>query len=650
MRTITRRTFMVFGGACVALAAAVEFWPDCRGLDTGTLIPVGNHRGEWGFVNEEGEVVIPLENTACHPFSESGYAPVARGGKWTWMDRSGTLLTPPMAGMVLDFDDQGMALFRTENPLEMVGGPSQGPTGFVNLAGEVVIDPLWHTFDFHHPHFHGGSRFDDGPEGGVISVQRLTEEGLRMDSTLPYEEIYDPVTDELLVPLRVGLMNRRGEMVVPMEWEALRPTGSGAVWARRGGLWGLIDREGKILAEPRWTEWQPFRQGCAWVRATDGRWGAIDTSGRMLVDAKWDWVEPVGEGMAQVGTGAPDNAGVTAFLVDASGNILSPPGGAAWFSKSGFSEELIAFRAPSGKWGFMNARGEVALPAQWGKTFGFQWGRARGYKDGRWELFDREGKILGTWDFISSIQPVTYVRNAGKEGCINLDGEVMVPLVWDEVAAWSNADGSWSVRRGELWGLVDRTGRVIVNPMWDDVEVPAHTRPGAKVLRRGNRVEIIDARGKVLVPLSCGWTDAQVLNHEGHLVGFHVEDGSSPTGASWAILNREGEPVVSGGPIRRHCVNTSVFSCNIAFRLRIEILDGDPERGPLWRAAHWCRDKLGIPAPPDEDIRYCEVWTPGGECLWSGHPRPVRPNRILGAVGLGLLACTTFGGRGHIAR
>ena len=105
----------------------------------------------------------------------------------------------------------------------------------------------------------------------------------------------------------------------------------------------------------------------------------------------------------------------------------------------------------------------------------------------RWGLADRTGTVLvpPTWDFIG-LRGSRYLNNkpftrfvsglmtvmtrdaAGTEkwGVIDRSGRVVVPLTWEAVVLVGSR--IW-VKRAGLWGLVDRAGKPLVPPRYKDI-------------------------------------------------------------------------------------------------------------------------------------------------------------------------------------
>lgn len=80
-----------------------------------------------GFINEDGNIVIPFEFDNAGHFSEDGLVSVYKDGKWAFMDEAGELITDFIFDKVSDFSYGRAAVCR------------DGKWGYINAKGEEVI-------------------------------------------------------------------------------------------------------------------------------------------------------------------------------------------------------------------------------------------------------------------------------------------------------------------------------------------------------------------------------------------------------------------------------------------------------------------------------------------------------------------------------
>jgi hypothetical protein len=256
----------------------------------------------------------------------------------------------------------------TKEPLVVV---EDGKYGYIDHKGEVVIRPrfLW------------GTDFVDG-FGTVYVCGRLVS------------------IDESgrLVPLR------------PANKHELRPT-------RRDGKVGFVDESGQFKISATFDDALPFSDGLAAVRV-GGSWGFIDTKGRQVIPPRFKdaFYFVQGVGTAETGTGF--------VLIDKTGKVIA----------SGFdlTHGIPADgRVPVGRddrYGYLDLRGNVAIPLIYDDVRSFSCGSAPAKKRGKW-------------------------------GYIDTDGHTAIPFVFDEAGLFGG--GLAPARMGNETGFIDRSGKFV---------------------------------------------------------------------------------------------------------------------------------------------------------------------------------------------
>jgi hypothetical protein len=254
----------------------------------------------------------------------------------------------------------------TKEPLVVVKG---GKYGCIDHNGTVVVQPqfLW------------GTNFEDG-----FATVYVCGRSVSMDES------------GKLVHLR------------PANKHELRPR-------RRGERVGFVDVSGQFRINAIFDEALPFSDGLAAVRVGD-LWGFIDTSGRQVIAPLFKSAFYFIEGVATAETG--DGY----VLIDKTGAILA----------RGFEQlhGIVAEgRVPVGrdhKYGYLDLRGNVAIPLT--------------YDDGN--------------SFSRGLAPV---KKGEKWGYIDRDGHTAIPFIFDEAGLF--ASGLAPARIGDETGFIDRSGK-----------------------------------------------------------------------------------------------------------------------------------------------------------------------------------------------
>jgi WG containing repeat len=125
---------------------------------------------------------------------------------------------------------------------------------------------------------------------------------------------------------RTGVINERGEQVLPFRYEELAPLNHPQEWlaARVDGRWGVVDTTGHLVVQPVYEEIKPFAEGIAAVKQ-GGKWGFIGADGQEKIKPTYAYIwQDFSEGFAavspaddhSVGFITAQNQPITSFTYD----------------------------------------------------------------------------------------------------------------------------------------------------------------------------------------------------------------------------------------------------------------------------------------------------------------------------------------------
>ena len=220
----------------------------------------------------------------------------------------------------------------------------------------------------------------------------------------------------------------------------------------RDGKYGYIDHTGKFLIRPQFIWADDFWRGLGTVYVC-GHYVSIDSSGTLvpLRITIQGHLEPKREGQK---TGFVDEQG--RFKINPSFDDALP-----------FSGGLAAVQIGK-KWGFVDIAGHQVIQPQFTAAYYFREGVGVAQVDSGDVLIDKSGKVLasgfGLVDFVSNGRvPATM---DGKNGYLDLQGKVAIPLVYDSGSKFSG--GLAAVKKGDKWGYVDPAGRLVIPFEFDE--------------------------------------------------------------------------------------------------------------------------------------------------------------------------------------
>ncbi len=127
-----------------------------------------------------------------------------------------------------------------------------------------------------------------------------------------------------------------------------------------------------------------------------------------------------------------------------------------------FSDGLAAVQIGD-RWGFVDSSGELVIPLRFSAAYYFREGVATAQLNSQDVLIDRSGRVLAS-DYGFSEGIVSHgrvpVSKDYKSGYLNLQGEVVIPLLYDAVSSFSG--GLAAVEKEGKWGYIDPQGREVI--------------------------------------------------------------------------------------------------------------------------------------------------------------------------------------------
>jgi hypothetical protein len=304
-----------------------------------------------------------------------------------------------------------------------------------------------------------------------------------------------------------GYIDTKGTVVITPQFDQPSAFSEGLAELQVGTKFGYINTKGVLAITPQFDEVHAFRGGRAPVKLCCGRYwngldtkvghtgnnryGFIDKDGKYLGTPGFLFVLPQGfvDGRGQISDAtvvrtADDRVGIMSrsgrvVIVDKADNI-------GWL---GFTDGLAPLAA-GGKWGYVDTKGEWSIEPQFEEAYGFEDGLATVKVGGRSGLIGRDGKFVVNpqYDHIFGVSEgyaIFYTGTGSIPGCqycanygfINTKGQVVVDAKFVQrpdahgglrspVAPFS--EGLAAVKTDDGWGFIDPTGKMVIDPQFDD--------------------------------------------------------------------------------------------------------------------------------------------------------------------------------------
>lgn len=165
---------------------------------------------------------------------------------------------------------------------------------------------------------------------------------------------------------------------------------------------------------------------------------------------------------------------------------------------------LAPAQTKSEKFGFINRDGQFVIEPIYDDASLFNFGRAPVSKDGEWYFIDIHGNSV----FDKTFQEANrFMENGlafvtfkdGQAGFINLSGEVVfyVNPDWRIDGGFNQHDDLLAFHDGEYFGILNREGEILVNPVFDSLEFSTHH--DLHCFRRGDRYGYVSSEGQIII-------------------------------------------------------------------------------------------------------------------------------------------------------
>lgn len=313
-------------------------------------------------------------------------------------------------------------------------GSQKGKYGAVDAAGNVVI-----PFAYFAPPV-----MDDVGKTALIGADMLfIAAGGRVALDAGAYDQARPFAQDMAAVERAGkwgFVDRAGTLVIPCRYDEVLDFSGGTAAVRRDDLWGYVDTAGNLLATPAYAGARSFAGGYAVAQYVNGSYLYLDAACSPLTDGSFVTAGDFAYGNAAV-SGALGNGFLNAegaFTPFAEGALSATP-----IAEGRFVAKATQAQAP--------ATGQVAgqVTEQAGAVRQTLYGLLGG--SGDW-LTSPQYTLLrwGTNDLL-------IAQKDGKEGLIDLDGNVVLDFAYDHIDSTDGA-AAFVMQGNTQWWVDVATG------------------------------------------------------------------------------------------------------------------------------------------------------------------------------------------------
>jgi len=228
------------------------------------------------------------------------------------------------------------------------------------------------------------------------------------------------------------------------------------------GLWGYSTPEGNEIVPLKYVDAHEFTtDGVAMVRKTDKSWTLINPNDEKVSNALTNY----------------------------------EPKGYIFYTK-GFDEEMMLI-VSSGKYGYLNSKGEVLIKAEFNELSEFKGEYAIGKIGDVYYIVNRSGTKT---KIETSADRVNYMTNGYAPfrwkklfGYVDLSGKVVIEAKFKSVGYFEGGR-AWAEDLTGKFGIIDTEGKWLVEPKYDKISDPEPTQHVA-MGKIGELVEFIESNG-----------------------------------------------------------------------------------------------------------------------------------------------------------
>ena len=375
--------------------------------------------------------------------------------------------------------------------------------GYVNKNGDIIVPFKYdRAGDFHdglasvsYEDIYLGNMYEEWKrKAGYINTSG------REVIPLKYEEAWDFKSDHAMVAIdfKYGVIDRTGNLIVPMEYQFLDYTSVGLIKAKKNNRFGYLDeRTGRPVIPFQYERVLNFRDGLVAVKS-NGKWGFLDNKGKVVIPFKFDDVKNGGF-----------KDGLVSVVENGTTTKINRYGRRVDYSVYPFDigDGMIPFRTKEGMYGFLNEAYELIIPPRYDKYQKFENGIALVEKNGKHGGVDTKGNevipvkynSLG-YRFLSGLLRVT--DESGKSGYVDKSGNEVIPLKFDKAQSFNEGTGLAVVQKNGRYGMIDTKGKTKIPFKYEYMSDYELTRLDLIEVKRNGKIGFLNGEGKTVIPVT----------------------------------------------------------------------------------------------------------------------------------------------------
>ncbi|MEO6282321.1 MAG: WG repeat-containing protein [Dyadobacter sp.] len=266
------------------------------------FVPFGSdsNQGLHGFMNRNGEVVIPAKYTGTDKFLNGKtwvIYPVGKQFGLSYIDITGKVIYEiPIKYYKNDFliskatvqyvcnrdSKEDVIWFRKRDMFLLNWNFSKFDEGRINNSKNIY-------------HFNFLGKY------GIIDKNMILRVPVALDDIDPTYKFSGQGLERVRYGDKYGYVSPfTGDLIVPFEYSETRKPTNGLFWVKKNGKWGCIDKTGKVKINFLYDEATGFTGENRSAVAINGKFGHIDKSGKIRTPLKYDFASYYNHGISMI--------------------------------------------------------------------------------------------------------------------------------------------------------------------------------------------------------------------------------------------------------------------------------------------------------------------------------------------------------------
>lgn len=427
------------------------------------LAPVSKNK-KWGFIDENGKLVIPMLYDSVEYFTQNGLSAVMRNGKSGFIDRNGREIIPVAYEMVKGEQLDDFVIVRKNYKWAFFSNTGKQLTDFLYTD----VQRAWKGDDT--------TFFENGPasvkvNGKYIFLNKNLHpafSNLSFDSATSFDSNKNAI---VMKNEKFGILNNDGKLVIPIAYTAIENYNSN----------GDPNPNFYLLTKDK--RYALFNAGLMKIAESDEEFFNITYSNQIKYISFKNFSNKYG-------------------LVDHKGKIKVP---FIYDESLHFQGNAFSIVKRNDKKGIIDINNCEIVPLKFNELVQIDDEDADLFiatnQSGAF-VIDLNNKIILSGEEIQSIynQPLKFIVKRNKKyGIVDLQNKNILPFEYDEISNWTEYGpriSKFIVKNGKT-GLIDEnTFKITVPPTYDEFKYIN----GLIFAKKNNKAGIIDEKGRVICP------------------------------------------------------------------------------------------------------------------------------------------------------